>query len=671
MIFCIRKRDRLHKQALNNPDPQFLRFYKKYRNICNNLIITTKQKYYIKKIEDSGYDSKVIWNIVNDVSENKKTALNIQSLDINGEKILTHDDPKAIADYANHYFSNIGTTLATNILKATNKTQNLLTSQIKQQNYLHPTLILAPTSTKEIVDTILSLKTSSAAGNDQISPYILQHTIPFITTPLKHIVDLSFKNGSFPNQLKHATVIPIYKSGTKTSIENYRPISLLSVLSKIIEKIVKNRLVSHLECHKILSPNQFGFRKNLSTESAILDLTENITNSLDEGDSCLAIFLDLAKAFDTVSHSILIERLSQIGIRDSTLEWFSSYLTGRSQSVRINNLAVSDPLPIQFGVPQGSVLGPILFLIYINNLCNLPITGKLISFADDTVLIARHKTWKGTFDIAENDIGLVKSWLDANLLTLNGHKTKFVTFSLSAVSQPNDTYNITIHSCSKSDFFCTCPNLERVTHIKYLGVMIDNKLRWDQHLASLTPRIRKLSYVFRTLRNILTPVILKTVYYALCQSLLGYGIIIWGGCAQTIIDPLHKAQKMILRVINKRPMRYSSIRLFTEYNVLNTRQLYLKFMLTHFLYKYNKKTLLQHNYTTRTITNRHYTVPKLHTTSAQRQFVYLAPKIFNLLPDYLKTDLQLHTFKKQISLWILTNAIHFNHNTHTFYSLTN
>lgn len=654
LIFCIRKRDRLHKQALNNPDPQFLRFYKKYRNICNNLIIITKQKYYKKKIEDSGYDSKVIWNVVNDISENKKTSLNIQSLVINGKNIQVHEDPKTLADHANHYFSNIGTNLANKILKTTNKTQNLLTSRIRQQNSLHPTLILAPTSTKEIFDTIISIKTNSAAGIDKISPCILKHIAHFITTPLKHIVNLSFNSGSFPNQLKHATVIPIYKSGDKTNIENYRPISLLSVLSKIIEKIVKSRLISHLETQKILSPNQFGFQKKISTESAILDLTENITNSLNDGDSCLAIFLDLAKAFDTVSHPILLERLSQIGIRDSTLNWFSSYLTGRSQTVKINNMALSNPLPIQFGVPQGSVLGPILFLIYINKLCNLPINGKLISFADDTVLIARHKNWKGAFDIAQYDIGLVKNWLDDNLLTLNAGKTKFLTFSLSTANQPTNNQKITIHSCPRPYSSCTCPNLEKVSHIKYLGVLIDHHLRWDQHLASLTPRIRKLSYVFRTLRNILTPTVLKSVYYALCQSQLAYGIIIWGGCAHKFIDPLQKAQKTIIRAINKRPTRYSSNRLFTEYNVLNIRQLHLKFTLMHFKFKYKKKTLLHHNYTTRTITNRHYNLPTLHTTSARRHFMYLAPKIFNLLPENLKTETQPHTFKKQLSQWILT-----------------
>lgn len=356
-----------------------------------------------------------------------------------------------------------------------------------------------------------------------------------------------------------------------------------------------------------------------------------------------------------MSHKILLKKLENIGIKDSAYNWFKSYITDRSHSLKVGN-ATSQNRNITYGVPQGSTLGPILFLLYINSLCQLDIRGDIICFADDTVLVFTSDSWTSVYKKATEGINKIKYWLDNNLLTLNIDKTKYMTFSIDPRRQPGPDKKLTIHDCT-SDVNCLCNPLTRTQVIKYLGIYIDNYFRWTEQINRTAGKVRKLIYFFKNIRNIMQMKTLKTIYYALAQSIITHGMIGWGGAAKTNIDPLYKAQKVLIKVITKKPYRFSTIQLFKDFPVLSIQQLYIKIISIHYIKDKLNHHTAQHNYETR---HKHqHMTPKTNTTYGQRHYHNLAPKIFNLIEKDIK---DIHLIKKinlkhKIHTWIVNKGI--------------
>lgn len=282
-----------------------------------------------------------------------------------------------------------------------------------------------------------------------------------------------------------------------------------------------------------------------------------------------------------------------------------------------------------------------------------PVDGKIISFADDTVLIVSEKTWKQSYKIAGMAINKIKNCLDNSLLTLNNSKTKYLTFSATQAGQPllNSMFSIKIHCCVPRDS-CDCIPLERVTAINYLGLTIDNNLRWQDHIETLTNRILKLGYIYRNLRKILKQKTLKTVYFALTHSLISYGIVGWGGCAKTILEKLCLAQRCIVKIIIQKPFDYPTENLYNDFKVFDPRQIYIQHILTYFHKNIIHHQKTQQSRTTRTSITLNYIIPHMKTTFGQRNASFIAPRIYNTLPMSLKVITSHTLFKTRIKKYI-------------------
>lgn len=390
----------------------------------------------------------------------------------------------------------------------------------------------------------------------------------------------------------------------------------------------------------------------MSTDNAIFEVTSRIIHDLDVGHKCLGVFLDLKKAFDTVNHQLLLEKLHAIGVRGIAHNLFQSYLNSRNQVTKIDD-EISENRKIQIGVPQGTILGPILFLIFINDLLKIDLqsyNGTSYSYADDTVVIFSGLTWEEVYKHANAGMNMIKNWLDANLLSLNVSKTTLVPFSLTAsgLRQLKSLSNLklTIHNpiCSHSAS-CNCPYLKESTDVKYLGIIIDQHLKWDKHISYLCTRIRKTIYKFVNLRQYLPTSVLRLVYLTIVESVIQYGICGWGGTAKTIIEPLIILQKRILKICLNKRIDYPTNRIYNEFKVLNIEQIYNHTIL-NFYHKNRKKYRERpHDYITRRNQIPSLIEPKCFTSAGLLHSSSSGPRLYNSI---MKLHPELATYKELI-----------------------
>lgn len=648
LLKCIRHRDRLFVKAKKHTNNHILLItYKRYRTFCNNLLKRIKSEYERSELQKSSKNPKATWKIIKEIANlNKRKTGSSNLLSSNGTT-------SASVNAVNNYFANVGKNLASQILNSSNYVNECTNRLITQNPYPLNSMVLASVDDSEINNTIVHLKDKSSVGWDSIPTSLIKAARHVLVPILKMIFNLCLESGIFPDCFKKAIVHPIYKSGDRDSSANYRPISILSVVSKIFEKILNSRLLSYLNTHNILSPNQFGFRREVGTEDAVLDLTNSIVRHLDKKQKTLAIFLDLCKAFDTVSIPLLLAKLEKIGIRGIALNIFESYLTNRTQSVVIDGIK-SVEVPIIFGVPQGSVLGPTLFLIYINDLCNLALPNcRIVTYADDTALLINGKSWSELHLLAESAMSTVVEWLSSNLLSLNLSKTKYITFALRHSVTLDSFPPLRTHSYSSGSphpFSCNCPSIERTSSIKYLGVIIDSSMSWNLQIEQTASRTRKLIYIFSKLRNILTHTLLKTVYFTLVQSTIGYCITAWGGSAKTSMIRVERAQRAVLKVIHHKPFRFSTSELYSLSCVLSVRRL---FVLNTTLRKHRKMTY-ELSILDKRRSDKVCEIESRRTAAASRCNYLIASRLYNKINFKLNIySLTKHKCKEKIMLWLL------------------
>ena len=360
-----------------------------------------------------------------------------------------------MAEKFNNYFTGIAQTLAMAIPRAPNSFKE----------YMKPSLLnsfaLNLTSPEEIINLCKSLHLTHSSGHDDIDPCIVGPNLNYLAFPLSEIINCSFSSGIVPLALKIAKVSPIYKQGNKEDLKNYRPISILPYFSKILEKTMYTRLYHYVTAKNILYPYQHGFRAGHSTSMSLINIQEKITQAIENNEFSIGIFLDLAKAFDTVDHKILLSKLEIYGIRGTPLKWFTSYLSQRQQQVKCNGM-LSTLKFIKYGVPQGSILGPLLFLIYINDLPNVSSILHIVLFADDTNAFTSHKSLDTLFQIANHELNKLSNWFKANRLSFNLEKTNYIIFTSHRKSIPTHNQKLLIEDTP----------ITLVRSVKFLGVYI-------------------------------------------------------------------------------------------------------------------------------------------------------------------------------------------------------
>jgi hypothetical protein len=650
LVRSIRERDRLSKKLKSQPFNAFLRNrYIQYRNLLNTLIRRTKYDYYKAKIEEAGSNAKKFWSLLNEVAgrpgHRPKFPLGqfIQNVDV-----ATTEQVKTVCNTFNDCFASVGSVLADQIQP------NAPIVVDDADHAVDAVFTLQPVTREQLIMIVSSLRGGSSPGWDGISTKFVKENINELIEPIMHITNQSIRSGRFPNIYKIAKVIPIYKSGLKSSISNFRPISLLSVFSKIIEKSVKIQLTNYLESLSLIASNQYGFKTDKSTSDALFSMISLVHEEIAKGNRVLVIFLDLAKAFDTVHREKLLKKMEYAGFSDATLNWFVSYFDARSQVVSISNVD-SEMKNVDFGVVQGSTLGPLLFLLYINNITKLRIEGGLFLFADDTAVVSVGRTWDEAFARASLDLLKLKSWFDQNVLTVNIAKTKCLPVYFRKDSGP-ERQVLRMHSCGDHRAVaCGCEEIEKVKEYKYLGILISHNLSWSSHILHIKQRLRKLLYAFSQLGRVLSVDHCRSAYYSYAQSILQYGILVWGGVSTAVLEPLAVTQRALIKTILKKPVRYPTEELFLEFRVYNVRQLYIKTLVLFI--RNNKNPIfqnLEHHYSTRYKERIGITIPKITLTVGSTNPYYLAHIVYrNLPPDLKQTEnVTLVKFKKILSAWL-------------------
>ena len=513
-----RKKNNLYRKFLENRSFDREQRYKRYKNKLTTILRNCERNYYSNLLEKHKNNVKETWKVLNSViNKTKSNDSNFPDTFQDGDKTLC--DKSKIAEGFYKFFVGIVPSLASNIPSCNGKIQDYLDESNKYSMYL------LETSESEIFDIVQSLDSKTSADHNGVSMAIIKKIIHLIVKPLTHIFNTSFTQGCFPDSMKIARVVPIYKSGDKRMFTNYRPVSLLSQFSKILEKLFDKRLTDFINKYNILCSSQYGFRSGCSTSHALVNLIEDITTALDKRMSTLGVFIDLKKAFDTIDHELLIKKLQHYGFRGIVLEWLKSYLKNRKQYIDYENTN-SVLSEIICGVPQGSILGPKLFILYVNDICNVSDILQFVIFADDTNIYYSHPDLSTLYKSVTSELSKLYTWFLINKLSLNLDKTNYILFTNKKIVISNLEVKINdIH-------------IKEVTCSKFLGVLIDKKLTWKEHISNLCNKLSKSIAIIHKVSNLLSSNALYTLYYSLFLPYLNYCLEVWGNTYKSNLMPI-------------------------------------------------------------------------------------------------------------------------------------
>ena len=508
--------------------------YREYRKILTRTRRYAKRNYYASKIEAFKNNSKKLWTLINRLIGKESDKSNyIEKVEIDHIMVM---DRSEIANSFGKYFSEVGLNLASNI-KSTKKTPQDYFNNMNVPNSLY----LFPTDCDEIRSIIMQLPNKTSCGLDGISNVLLKKIKEEVLQPICEIFQKSLSEGTFLDDMKKAKISPLYKSKERFLLNNYRPISLLITLSKCLEKLMHGRISTFMEEYNLFNDSQYGFRKKKSTIHAILDLVGSIVSEHEKGNYTGTIFVDLSKAFDTISYDNFFTKLEQHGIRGVALKWMTSYLNNRTHQAMVNDV-LSKPFEVKIGCPQGSILGPLCYIIFVNCISS-SITAKvglrIISYADDTTLLYSSPSVNVVVTQLQESMQELSEYFRANKLSINLTKTEFMLFTCNK-DVPTSSLSINI------DGF----ELKYTNTFKFLGVILDSNLNWTPHVKFLLSKLANASFAINSVKDKIGVGNSRNLYYAMYYSHLTYGIQAWGTMiSKRLLKNLSTNQNRLLKRI--------------------------------------------------------------------------------------------------------------------------
>lgn len=637
---AMRDRDYHHRKAVQKNSEYHWSMYKKTKAFVNKQVKKCKADYYLELINKNKANSGVLWKTLNDLTSRKSTSP-VTCIEADG---ALYTDSKSIAEVLNNHFSSIGSKLAAKIKSGVNYVWPQSTSSVSVADSISEEGFTFKYVKESFVRKEISrLKTNKAIGLDKISARLLKDSASVSAPILTNLFNRSLLSSTFPSIWKSGKVTALFKSGERCNPSNYRPITILPTVSKILEKVVHSQVYSYLLNKKLLTPRQFGFRPKLSTEVALTNFTDLVLEKMDRRLVTGAVFLDLSKAFDTVDHSILFTKLSKSGLSDPVVDWFKSYLLQRTQVTTVDSSS-SSAKSVLVGVPQGSVLGPLLFLIYVNDMPSCAKSCEVSLYADDTVVYYSSSNIRELEDNLNADLKLLCKWFNDNLLTLNIDKCKFVIFGSSR--KLNSFSNLLVEINGQP--------LERKESFKYLGVKLSENMSWSEHINALSTKVCQRLGALRRVKHLLPLHARLTLYNSLILPLFDYSDLVWGdknnevlmqhlqilqnNAARTILDqPKHSSATLALEQLSWKPLaeRRRLHRCIALYKYLHN-YIDFDFMLI--------RNDLIHSHNTRRHHDLH--LPRVRTNWGKQRFAFHAATDWNDLDIAARQAPSLNDFKK-------------------------
>ena len=664
----LRLRNEAHQKALESKTDVDWANYKKQRNYVNNVLKYDKEVWKFKKLKEASNDSSKTWNTIKGIL-GWTTGGPPTKLFMNGMML---NKPFDIAQEMNNFFVDKVKKIVNNLPSSDQNAVDLTRSLMRDRKCNFNLQAVHPDTVSKIIG---NLKSSHSCGLDTIDAYVIKLVRAELVPVLTHIINLSIRENIFPTTWKNAKIIPLHKKDEQTNPKNYRPVALLSIFSKILERAIFQQVVEYMEVNMLFHPSHHGFRHGHSTATALIEMQDIWMEAFDRNEITATVMLDLSAAFDVVNKNILLGKLEAYGFKENVLLWFSSYLTSRFQQVYIDG-SLSEPLMIDIGVPQGSILGPLLYVIYTNDLpevihdqsphsqankCgfyNLPCNkcGSICSFADDSTYSISRLCPIELKEVISCIYESISKYMAMNRLALNADKTHFMVLTSSAMHKKNQDFGITLNTGSEL--------IQPTQNERLLGAYVSNDFTWNEHVyRSEKSMIKMINLKINALRKISNNLDFKTrklIANGIINSRFIYIVQLYGSAQDYVLNMLQVQQNRAARIVTRQSLDTSTKEVLRQIGWLSIRQLYVYHsLLTTFKTLcsgkpsyMSKKFTRSFPYQTRQATGGCLKVsetPKSY--SSGKSFMFSSIKYWNLLPTELRKEKDLRKFKTGLRKW--------------------